>query len=102
MADSENVKMDYDTLYATYQALKSIHRAANTANDQLVKKNNELLQENAQLHRQIGSIEQNLAIQKTIVANNIMGSQEKHERDYGEIHLLKAEIKKLKEQLEEK
>lgn len=103
MAEEENI----DRLRAAHSCLKTYHQAANTANEDLVKKNNNLVNENALLKGQVASAQQNLAIQKTIVANNIVGSAEKHERDYREIGELKtkiseleAENKELKAQLE--
>lgn len=97
---AENEQIDFDTLNSTYIALKSVHKAANNANDELVKKNNELMNENLQLKGQLVSIEQNLLIQKTIVTNNITGSAERQQRDYEEVENLRNQIKKLKVELE--
>lgn len=97
MAEEENI----DRLRAAHSCLKVYHQAANTANEDLIKKNNNLIQENAILKGQLASAQQNLAIQKTIVANNIVSSAEKHERDYKEIEELKAKIKELEAENEE-
>lgn len=88
-------KMNYDNLHAAFAALKSKHRAANTANEELTVKINKLMQENLQLKGQLASLQQNLAIQKTIVANNIIGSEERKNRDYKEVGELKKKIKEL-------
>jgi len=93
--------MDYDNMQAAFAALKSKHRAANAANEELTVKINKLMNENLQLKGQLASLQQNLAIQKEIVFNNLMGSEERKNRDYEEVEILKKEIKELKAQLED-
>lgn len=90
---------DYDNLHTAFVALKGKHRAANNANEELVKKNNFLMEENLQLKGQLMSNQQNMAIQKEIVANNLIGSQERQNRDYEEVEKLKSRIKELEAEL---
>lgn len=87
---------DIENLQDAYDALKRIHILANETNEKLIIENNLLRAENAYLKSLNGNADKNVEIQKMIVVNSLKSSQEKHERDYQEIMILKEEIRNLK------
>lgn len=87
---------DIENLQNAHDSLKRIHVASNDANERLLLRLEELQRENDYLKNLLINADQNVLIQKAIVANSLQSSQEKHERDYQEILELKNEIKQLK------